>query len=89
MSGLDGSNVIHPVEYEDCLSKMGFHVVPALLVFQTPEDPVATYHTFSFSGWVLMSAILPDRKAGPTLRSEKASKDTSGVALVVVLLFRF
>ncbi len=64
-------------------------MVPAFTVFQTPEEPVATYHTLSFSGWVLMSAILPDKKAGPTLRRLKASKDTVGVDSVVFLFFRF
>ena len=31
---------------------MAFHVVPELTVFQTPPDPTATYHSFSFSGFI-------------------------------------
>ena len=45
---------------------MAFHVVPELTVFQTPPDPTATYHSFSFSGFIAISAIRPDMKAGPT-----------------------
>jgi hypothetical protein len=68
---------MQPVEYEDSSSKIGVHVVPAFTVFHTPDDPVATYHTLSFVGWNFISAILPDKKAGPTFLNLKASKETA------------
>ena len=62
---------------------IGLHVVPELTVFQTPPDPTATYHSFSFSGLIAISAIRPDIKAGPTdlnLRPDK-SEDFRSSAL--------
>jgi hypothetical protein len=45
VSGLDGSRVTQPIEYEAWLSKIGVHVVPAFSVFQTLPEPAATYQT--------------------------------------------
>jgi len=67
--------VIHPVEYVDSLSKIGLYVVPEFSVFHTPLDPVATYHTLLFFGWIAISAILPDKNAGPTFLNFRADKD--------------
>jgi len=61
--------VTQPIEYDDCLSKIGVQVVPALVVFQTPPDATATYQVLGSSGWMAMSAIRPDISAGPMLRS--------------------
>ena len=56
------------------LSVSGVHVVPALVVFQTPPEPTATYQVFSLVGSIAMSAILPDIKAGPTLLNLKPER---------------
>ena len=48
------------------------YVVPEFSVFQTPLDPVATYHTLSLLGCIAMSAILPDKNAGPTFLNLRA-----------------
>ena len=61
------------------LSAKGVHVVPEFSVFQTPPDPTATYHTFSFFGSMAISAILPDINAGPMLLNLNAlSADLTG-----------
>ena len=73
--GSFGSIVTHPVEYVDSLSNIGVYVVPEFSVFHTPLDPVATYQTLLFSGWIAISAILPDKKAGPTFLSFNAESD--------------
>ena len=65
---------------------MGDQVVPAFSVFQTPPEPTATYQILSLSGWVTISAIRPDKKAGPTFLNLNASKETS---LEVVFMFFF
>ena len=57
-----------PIEYEPWSSKTGVHVVPALTVFHTPPLPTPTYQTLLSVGWMTMSAMRPDMKAGPTLR---------------------
>ena len=56
------------------LSAIGFQVVPAFSVFQTPPEPTATYHTFSLVSSIAISAILPDINAGPTLLNLKLFK---------------
>ena len=56
---------------------MGDQVVPEFSVFQTPPDPTATYHTLSLSGWTAISAIRPDKNAGPIFLNLKASKEIS------------
>ena len=63
-------------------------MVPAFSVFQTPPEPTATYQTLSLSGWVTISAIRPDKKAGPTLRNLKASKETSFEVVFTFFFFR-
>ncbi|MFL2600969.1 MAG: hypothetical protein ACJ0PU_02420, partial [Flavobacteriaceae bacterium] len=40
-----------------------------------------------FKGCILMSAILPDKKAGPTFLNLKASKDTSWIDFDFFVLF--
>ena len=42
-SGLVGSSVTSPIEYEGWSSKIGVHVMPALVVFHRPPEPTATY----------------------------------------------
>src|SRR3990172_645723 len=69
MFGLFGSITTLAIEYDDWLSKMGLHVVPALVVFQTPPDATATYQVFGSVGWTAMSLIRPDVNAGPIARN--------------------
>ena len=52
----------------------GVQVVPEFVVFQSPPDPTATYHTFSLLWSMAISAILPDMNAGPILLNLKPSK---------------
>ena len=51
---------------------MDVQVVPALVVFHTPPDPTATYHVCGWVGWIAISAIRPEAKAGPIDRHLKA-----------------
>ncbi len=41
------------------------------MVFQTPPEPTATYQLLWSLGWIAMSAILPDIRAGPIARSSR------------------
>src|SRR5215813_3474828 len=52
---------------------MGVQVVPALVVFQTPPEPAATYHVPGAVGWTAMSAMRPLIRPGPRLRNGNAA----------------
>ena len=65
---------MHPMEYEDCESKMGSKVVPALVVFQTPPEPTAINQTLGFYLSNAMSAMRPDIREGPILRNLNAPR---------------
>ena len=71
-SGLFGSRVTTPIEYEGCSSKTGVQVMPAFVVFHNPPDPAATYQVLRLVGCTAMSAMRPPMTAGPMLRSVKA-----------------
>ena len=58
-----------PTEYDGWPSKTGVHVMPELVVFQTPPDPTAMYQVAGSSGWTAMSAMRPPMSAGPISRS--------------------
>jgi hypothetical protein len=62
------------MEYEPWSSKIGFQVVPALVVFQRLPLPTATYQVLWSFGWTAMSATLPDISAGPMPRSSSPLK---------------
>ncbi len=60
---------------------MGVQVVPAFSVFQTPPEPAATYQVWRFKGWMTISLIRPDMRAGPMLRKarpERSSGERAG-----------
>ena len=57
------------------------------MVFQTPPDPTATYHSFSFSGFIAISAILPDIKAGPTDLNFKPDKSEEFTSSLIFFFF--
>ena len=76
---LDGSIAIAPIEYEVSLSKIGFHVVPALSVIHTPPEPAVIYQIFSLFGCIAISEILPDKKAGPIFLNLNALRETFSV----------
>src|SRR5829696_3040989 len=64
---------------------MGVQVVPALVVFQTPPEPAATYQIPGTVGWTAMSAMRPLIRPGPMLRKGNAaaalaSGDSGGLA---------
>ncbi len=75
--GFDGSSVTQPIEYDDWLSKIGVHVVPAFSVFHTPPEPTVTYQTSRLFGWIAMSLMRPDMMAGPMLRSARPDSAVS------------
>ncbi len=50
------------------MSKIGRHVVPAFVVFQTLPDAAATYQVLETTGSTAMSMMRPDISAGPMLR---------------------
>src|SRR5437867_536408 len=56
---------MQPIEYEPWLSKMGVHVVPAFVVFQTPPDATVTYQVLLSRGCTAMSVTRPEVCAGP------------------------
>ena len=70
----DGDTVTQPMEYEPWPSKMGVQVVPALSVFHTPPEPTPTYQTLGSPGLKATSAMRPDMKAGPMVRSPMPAK---------------
>lgn len=49
---------------------MGFHVVPAFVVFHRLPDPAATYQVLGFIESIATSAMRPDMKAGPMDRND-------------------
>ena len=57
-------------------------MVPALSVFQTPPDPTATNQRFSLLGSMAISAIRPDKNAGPIFLNSKASRKVSDLLAV-------
>ena len=66
-----------PVEYEFSSSNNGLHVVPDIFkVFHTPPEPTATYHIFSLFESIAISAILPERNAGPMFLKLKSLRET-------------
>src|SRR5262245_43708216 len=73
MSGLFGSSVTQPSEYDPPSSKTGFQLMPRFCVFQSPLEAVETYHTFRLRGSTTMSDTRPGVDAGPMLRSDKPS----------------
>ena len=50
------------------MSKTGVHVVPALVVFQTPPEAAARYQVSGRSGLTAISETRPDIVAGPMPR---------------------
>ena len=81
MAELFGSIVTQPVEYEFSSSNKGIHVVPEFRVFQTPPEPTATYQIFSLFESIAISAILPERKAGPIFLKLKSLSENLLYAL--------
>src|SRR5262245_15548104 len=53
---------------------MGVQVVPALVVFQTPPEPAATYQVLGAAGSTAMSARRPLIRYGPTPRKGSAAE---------------
>src|SRR5262249_29915851 len=53
---------------------MGFQVVPALVVFQTPPEATATYQVARSFGWTASAAMRPDVTAGPMERNFRPLK---------------
>ena len=66
--------VTQPVEYETWSSKMGLNVVPAFVVFHTPPEAVARYHTRLSLGSTARSTMRPEIMAGPIWRSSRPAK---------------
>ena len=66
--GFPGSNAKSPTANVDCPSESGCHVVPALVVFQTPPAAVPTYTVFASPSTPSMSVERPIMFTGPTLR---------------------
>src|SRR5688500_2813341 len=53
---------------------MAVQVVPALVVFQTPPEPAATYQMPGAVGWTAISARRPPIRWGPTARNGSAAE---------------
>src|SRR5205807_5495770 len=62
------------------LSNIGSHVVPALVVFQTPPEAVPTYTVLGLDSTTAKSSIRPPMMAGPSSRHCRSSFSAAGAA---------
>src|SRR5690349_18074901 len=68
-SGFFGSRVTQPSEYDPPSSKIGWKLRPRLVVFQSPPDDVATYHTLRLRGSTATSEMRPEESVPGRLRT--------------------
>src|SRR5713226_9024375 len=69
--GSDGAIAMSPIVETLSLSKIGSHVVPLFVVFQTPPDAVPTYTTFGLLSTTAKSSMRPPIVAGPISRNSR------------------
>src|SRR6267143_1586532 len=68
IAGSEGATVTSPMVETPSLSNTGSHVVPALVVFQTPPEAVPTYTVLGLDSTTAKSSIRPPMMAGPSSR---------------------
>src|SRR5882672_3935091 len=69
--GSDGAIAMSPIVDTASLSKTGVHVVPLLVVFQTPPAATPTNTTFGLLSTTAKSSIRPPITAGPISRNSR------------------
>src|SRR2546426_1723081 len=71
IDGSDGAIAMSPIVDTPSLSKIGSHVVPLLVVFQTPPEAVPTYTMFGLLSTTAKSSMRPPMVAGPISRNSR------------------
>src|SRR2546429_4120249 len=71
IEGADGAIAMSPIVDTSSLSNIGSHVVPLLVVFQTPPEAVPTYTMFGFLSTTAKSSMRPPMVAGPISRNSR------------------
>src|SRR5882724_12935376 len=69
--GSEGAIAMSPIVDTPSLSNIGSHVVPLLVVFQTPPEAVPTYTMFGLLSTTAKSSIRPPIVAGPSSRNSR------------------
>src|SRR6267378_173035 len=69
--GSDGAIAMSPIVDTLSLSNTGSHVVPLLVVFQTPPEAVPTYTMFGLLSTTAKSSMRPPIVAGPISRNSR------------------
>src|SRR2546427_605512 len=71
IEGSDGAIAMSPIVDTSSLSNIGSHVVPLLVVFQTPPEAVPTYTMFGLLSTTAKSSMRPPIVAGPISRNSR------------------
>src|SRR5947199_6147089 len=71
IEGSDGAIAMSPIVDTPSLSNIGSHVVPLLVVFQTPPEAVPTYTMFGLLSTTAKSSMRPPIVAGPISRNSR------------------
>src|SRR5580704_5606105 len=69
MEGSEGAMAISPIVDTASLSKTGSHVVPLLVLFQTPPEATPTNTMLGFDSTTAKSSMRPPITAGPSSRN--------------------
>src|SRR6266481_7933869 len=69
--GSHGAIAMTPIVDTPSLSKIGSHVVPLLVVFQTPPEAVPTYTMLGLLSTTAKSSMRPPIVAGPISRNSR------------------
>src|SRR6202165_999265 len=69
--GSEGAIAMSPIVETLSLSNIGSHVVPWLVVFQTPPEAVPTYTMFGLLSTTAKSSMRPPIVAGPISRNSR------------------
>src|SRR5437016_14341589 len=71
IDGSDGAIAMSPIVDTSSSSNIGSHVVPLLVVFQTPPEAVPTYTVFGLLSTTAKSSVRPPIVAGPISRNSR------------------
>src|SRR5437660_4282638 len=71
IDGSDGAIAMSPIVDTPSSSNIGSHVVPLLVVFQTPHEAVPTYKVFGLLSTTAKSSMRPPIVAGPISRNSR------------------
>src|SRR6266404_5368177 len=77
--GSHGAIAMSPIVDTPSLSKIGSHVVPLLVVFQTPPEAVPTYTMLGLLSTTAKSSMRPPIVAGPISRNSRFLNLSAGL----------